>query len=67
MELSNTGLSHLQFQDPLAQNLTSINRDLDVLEGQVGRVLNGQATVVAAQEDQSPRGTGPLPGEVVLF
>jgi VIT1/CCC1 family predicted Fe2+/Mn2+ transporter len=67
MELSNTGLSHLQFQDPLVQKLTSINRDLDVLEGRMGRVLDGEADLAAAQYDQSPSGAEPTPGKMVLF
>ena len=67
IELSNVALSHLQFQDPLVQKLTSMNRDLDVLEGRVRRVLDGDVDLAAAEDDRSPGGVEPAPGEVMLF
>lgn len=65
IELSNKALSHLQFQDPLAQNLTSINRDLSQVEGRVRRVLQGEDLETLAGES-SGRGQ-PAPGKITLF
>ena len=67
IELSNTALSHLQFHDPLVQKLASIDRDLEALEGRVGRVLDGDVELEAAEDDRSPRDLEPAPGEIVLF
>jgi methyl-accepting chemotaxis protein len=66
MELSNQALSHLQFQDPMAQKLLLIDRDLDLVKDRVRRVLNGvdHAEVSEIDEESSSE---PLPGEVVLF
>jgi methyl-accepting chemotaxis protein len=66
MGLSNTALSHLQFQDPLAQRLASIGADLEVVEGRVGRILDGETDLEVAGTDRS-RALEPPAGEVVLF
>src|SRR5207244_1345110 len=62
VELSNRALSHLQFQDPLVQNLSSINRDVAQVENRVRRVLLGE-TLEAVSADQSPAGQ-PAPGKI---
>ena len=67
IELSNVALSHLQFQDSLVQKLRSMNRDLDVLEDRVCRVLDGDVELAAATDDRSPGDVEPTPGEVMLF
>jgi hypothetical protein len=66
IEMSNKALSHLQFQDPFAQRLSSIDGDLDVLEARVRRVLDGIALEPLAAGDP-PRGDAPPAGEVRLF
>ena len=65
IELSNQALSHLQFQDPLAQNLSSIDRDLAQLEGRVRRVLRGEDLEALANDPSS--GGQPAPGKITLF
>jgi methyl-accepting chemotaxis protein len=49
LELSNVALSHLQFQDPVAQSLRAIVRDIDHLEQRVARVLDGEAVTEAKE------------------
>jgi methyl-accepting chemotaxis protein len=65
IELSNRALSHLQFQDPLVQNLSSINRDIAQVEGRVWRLLQGE-DLEAVADDQSAGGQ-PAPGKITLF
>ena len=65
IELSNQALSHLQFQDPLAQELSSIDRDLAQVEGRVRRVLRGEA--LEALSSDSSSGAQPAPGKITLF
>ena len=67
MQLSNEALSHLQFQDPLVQNLSSINRDFDLLEGRVRRVLAGEVALAALSQDESTGAARPAPGKITLF
>jgi methyl-accepting chemotaxis protein len=67
IELSNVALSHLQFQDPLAQKLASMDRDLEVLVDRVRRVLDGDVELCAIEDDRSSGGVVPAPGEVMLF
>ena len=65
IELSNQALSHLQFQDPLVQNLSSIDRDVALVENRVRRVLQGES-LEAVSTDQSLGGQ-PAPGKITLF
>jgi methyl-accepting chemotaxis protein len=65
IELSNQALSHLQFQDPLVQNLASINRDIAQVEGRVRRVLSGEHLETLANVASS--GGQPAPGKITLF
>jgi methyl-accepting chemotaxis protein len=65
IELSNQALSHLQFQDPLAQNLSSIDRDIAQIEGRVRRVLGGEDLETLANDPAS--GGKPAPGKITLF
>jgi len=65
IELSNQALSHLQFQDPLVQDLSSIERDVALVENRVRRVLQGE-NLEAISTDQSPGGQ-PAPGKITLF
>jgi hypothetical protein len=65
IELSNRALSHLQFQDPLVQNLSSINRDIAQLEGRVRRVLRGEDLEALGNDPSS--GAQPAPGKITLF
>ncbi len=69
MELSNKALSHLQFQDPMVQELGSINRDLGVVECRVGRILDGEVDLEPAEydHDRSANGDQPQPGKIILF
>jgi len=66
IELSNKALSHLQFQDPLVQKLSSIDRELAQVEGRVRRVLQGEDLETLAN-DQSAGGDRPAPGKITLF
>lgn len=66
MELSNKALSHLQFQDSLAQNLSLIDRDLALVENRVRRVLQGE-DLEAVANDPSAGGSQPAPGKITLF
>jgi methyl-accepting chemotaxis protein len=65
IELSNQALSHLQFQDPLVQDLSSIDRDVALVENRVRRVLQGE-NLEAVSTDQSSGGQ-PAPGKITLF
>jgi methyl-accepting chemotaxis protein len=65
IELSNAALSHLQFQDPLVQNLSSINGDLAQVEGRVRRVLRGEA--LETLNSSASGGEQPEPGKITLF
>jgi methyl-accepting chemotaxis protein len=65
IELSNQALSHLQFQDPLVQNLSSIDRDIAQLEGRVRRVLRGEDVEALGNDPSS--GAQPAPGKITLF
>jgi methyl-accepting chemotaxis protein len=65
IELSNQALSHLQFQDPLVQNLASINRDIAQVEGRVRRVLRGEDLEALANDPSA--GAQPAPGKITLF
>jgi len=67
MRLSNEALSHLQFQDPLVQELTSINHDFAVLSERVARVLAGEAVLEPAAETPRRAETRPVSGKVTLF
>ena len=65
IELSNRALSHLQFQDPVVQNLSSINRDVALVENRVRRALQGES-LEAVSTNQAPAGQ-PAPGKITLF
>ena len=65
IELSNQALSHLQFQDPLAQDLSLIDRDIAQVEGRVRRVLRGEDLEALANDASS--GAQPAPGKITLF
>jgi methyl-accepting chemotaxis protein len=67
MKLSNEALSHLQFQDPLAQALSGIDRDLGVVESRVARVLDGEVELEAIADERAPAAGRPAPGEITLF
>lgn len=65
IELSNQALSHLQFQDPLVQNLSAIDRDIAQIEGRVRRVLRGED--LETLDDDPSSGAQPAPGKITLF
>lgn len=68
VELSNTAFSHLQFQDPVIQQLLTINGDLDQLEERVRRALSGE--LGNTPDDAAPGAEGPVaaaPGDLILF
>ena len=68
MRLSNEALSHLQFQDSLAQELGSINRDLEVLAERVSLALDGrEAPAEPVHEDSHTAGERLAPGKAVMF
>jgi methyl-accepting chemotaxis protein len=67
MRLSNEALSHLQFQDPLVQELSSINKDFAVLSERVARVLAGEAVTDAPTERPRRVEARPESGKVTLF
>jgi methyl-accepting chemotaxis protein len=66
IELSNQALSHLQFQDPLVQNLSSINGELQRVESRVRRVLRGETQLEAVSTEDAAGGQ-PVPGKITLF
>jgi methyl-accepting chemotaxis protein len=65
-ELSNQALSHLQFQDPMAQKLSSITSELKQAKERVRQSLKGEEefSVTGASESICDE---PLAGEVMLF
>jgi hypothetical protein len=67
LELSNAAFSHLQFQDPVIQQLLTINGDLDRLEERVRRALSGE--LGNTPDDAAPAAENPVaaPGELILF
>lgn len=67
MELSNQALSHLQFQDPMAQKLLLIDRELDRAKERVRQLLNGGALEGSDISEVSGGSSEPPPGEIVLF
>ncbi len=68
MELSNQALSHLQFQDRMAQNLVAIDGDLDLVKERVRRTLSGEEYNPEQPEtDEAANGGEPLAGEIMLF
>ncbi len=67
MRLSNEALSHLQFQDPLVQELNAINSDFAVLAERVARVLAGEAVLEPAAPAWRVDHATPRSGKVTLF
>ena len=67
MELSNEALSHLQFQDPMAQKLQSIVGDLDASAERIRRTLSGEDGSEAKFVDQAVDFDQPVSGEIMLF
>jgi methyl-accepting chemotaxis protein len=67
LNLSNRALSHLQFQDPLAQKLSGITRELSTLEERARLILEGDTSVLPAAADESQPTDEPSSGEVNLF
>jgi len=67
MRLSNEALSHLQFQDPLVQELNAINNDFAVLAERVARVLAGEAVLEPAAPAWRVDHAAPRSGKVTLF
>jgi methyl-accepting chemotaxis protein len=66
-ELANQALSHLQFQDPMAQKLLSINRELELAKGRVSSLLSGETIFDSVQDRDAAGITEPVSGEVMLF
>jgi methyl-accepting chemotaxis protein len=67
MRLSNQALSHLQFQDPLAQQLSCIDQDIGIVEGRVRRVLDGELDLEPVAQEAPPAFDRPAPGKITLF
>jgi len=67
MQLTNQALSHLQFQDPMAQALSEIDRDLETLAARVRRVLAGEVHLEAVEAVANVRAGQPAPGTITLF
>jgi methyl-accepting chemotaxis protein len=67
MRLSNEALSHLQFQDPLVQELDAIDRDFAVLAQRAARVLAGEAALEPVASVHRAAQLGPQSGKVTLF
>jgi methyl-accepting chemotaxis protein len=67
MRLSNEALSHLQFQDPVAQSLSAIGGDLELLSERVRRVLAGEGELEAVHMDSPAGHERPAPGKITLF
>jgi len=67
LELSNQALSHLQFQDPMAQKLFSINGALDQVKERVRQVLGGAEPLEETESAEATSGSEPLSGEIMLF
>ncbi len=70
-ELSNRALSHLQFQDPLVQQLGDIERELGALAGPVLAALAGEVPPAPDEaldpETEPSSGGTPDSGEILLF
>ncbi|HXS54367.1 MAG TPA: methyl-accepting chemotaxis protein [Usitatibacter sp.] len=67
MRLSNEALSHLQFQDPVVQELDAISRDFAVLAERVARVLAGETIAESAAGASGAGFAAPRSGKVHLF
>lgn len=67
MELSNRALSHLQFQDPMVQNIGAIPRELDRLRTNVGRLLDGMALPEDPSLSETASQPEPEAGALVMF
>jgi hypothetical protein len=67
MELSNQALSHLQFQDPMAQKLLSIVSELDASKDRVRRALRGEDPGEPAETSDAADSGQPISGEIMLF
>ncbi len=67
MRLSNEALSHLQFQDPLVQELTAINRDFALLAERAARLLAGESLPQPQAPAARVRQAVPESGKVTLF
>lgn len=83
IELSNRALSHLQFEDPMSQTLSSINVGLEAMRKRVAQLLDGEGGPEASIEvpfievpalasplkdaDELEHGGKPASGEMVLF
>ncbi len=66
-ELSNQGLSHLQFQDPAAQKLESIIAELEASKERVRLSLSGQFVETTREPDPVIDDGQPNSGEIMLF
>jgi methyl-accepting chemotaxis protein len=67
INLSNQALSHLQFHDPLVQQLAAIDRDLEVVSDRVSRTLGGEVLPEAPAEADASAQARPAPGAITLF
>jgi methyl-accepting chemotaxis protein len=67
MHLSNEALSHLQFQDPVAQALSAIGGDIDLLSTRVRRVLAGDLHLESVQSPSADARARPAPGTITFF
>jgi methyl-accepting chemotaxis protein len=67
MRLSNEALSHLQFQDPLVQELDAIDRDFAALGDRVARVMAGEDLPAIQASAPRSRQAAPVSGKVTLF
>jgi methyl-accepting chemotaxis protein len=66
IELSNEGLSHLQFHDPMVKKLDGIDRMFETLSERAGLIMDGRE--VAPESPVPRRGDAePPPGDVLLF
>jgi methyl-accepting chemotaxis protein len=66
-ELSNQALSHLQFQDSMAQKLLSINGNLTRVKERVRQLLDGSDLLAVEESAAAASGSQPPPGEIMLF
>lgn len=72
VELSNRALSHLQFQDPLAQRLGAIEREVAGLRDRIGSIVKGDDLPIVSEsrdEEDYEESTGgqPASGDIMLF
>jgi methyl-accepting chemotaxis protein len=65
LELSNAALSHLQFHDPMTQQLAAVSADLTATAERVQRLLNGESVLDAVEEDAAPQQAAA--GKIILF